>query len=151
MNIIKLVRTNSQHQDLKLLVKELDSYLKVTDGDEHKFYDKYNHLSSINHFVVAFWNEEPAGCGAFKIFDDDSIEIKRMFTKSKFRRYQIGSKVLKELEDWAKEEGFTSSVLETGIRQKGAVKFYLKNNYCRIDNYGQYIGKTNSLCFKKSL
>ena len=151
MSDIKLVRTNSQHKDFKLLIKELDSYLKVTDGDEHDFYNKFNQLDSISHVVVAYWNEKPAACGAFKSFHDDSIEIKRMYTKSKFRRNHIGAKILKELEDWAKEESFSSSVLETGIRQEEAVKFYRKNNYFRIDKYGQYIGKANSLCFKKIL
>ena len=36
--MITLLRTNSSNKDFADLVKQLDAYLKVTDGDEHEFY-----------------------------------------------------------------------------------------------------------------
>lgn len=149
--MLELIRTDSDHHDLKLLIQELDCFLKITDGAEHDFYNQFNHLDTINHFVIAYWNKKPAGCGAFKPFERDCAQIKRMFTKSRFRRKQIGANILRELELWAYEKGFKSCVLETGIRQNAAVNFYKINNYVKIENYGQYIGVDNSLCFKKIL
>ncbi len=148
--MITLVRTNSEHLDFINLVKDLDAYLKVTDGDEHEFYDQYNHIDVLKHTVVAYVNDMPAGCGAFKVFEENNcVEIKRMFTLAKFREQGVASTILKELEVWAKELNYNSCVLETGIRQTEAVEFYKKNNYVLIPNYGQYKNVTNSLCFKK--
>ena len=147
--MIKLVRTNSENADFKSLVKQLDAYLKITDGDEHDFYNQFNSIDTINHTVVAYLGNQPIACGAFKKFDDDKVEIKRMFTLQENRGKGIATLILKELENWALELGFASCVLETGIRQTEAVQFYKKNAYKITSNYGQYIGVENSLCFEK--
>ncbi|MDT0559522.1 GNAT family N-acetyltransferase [Ichthyenterobacterium sp. W332] len=149
--MIRLLRTNSKHKDFIFLVKELDSYLKKTDGDEHAFYNQFNAIDNLNHVVIAYNNNELIACGAFKEFKKDCVEIKRMFTLPKQRGLGIASLILNELELWAKELNYKHSVLETGIRQKEAVKFYKKNSYKIIPNYGQYIGIKNSLCFEKKL
>ncbi|MBC3847251.1 GNAT family N-acetyltransferase [Winogradskyella echinorum] len=149
--MIKLVRTNSENSDFIDLVKQLDAYLKITDGDEHDFYNQFNSIDKLNHTVVAYRENQPVGCGAFKEFDKTSVEVKRMFTSSEAREKGIASLILKELEDWAAELNYSSCVLETGIRQVEAVQFYKKNLYNIIPNYGQYIGVENSLCFEKFL
>lgn len=149
--MIKLVRTNSENIDFINLVKDLDAFLKITDGVEHEFYNQYNHIDVIKHTVVAYLNNQPVGCGAIKPFDTDCIEIKRMFTQSEARRNGIASKILQELEVWAIELNYKSCILETGIRQIEAIALYNKNNYQLMPNYGQYKNVINSLCFKKDL
>ena len=149
--MIKLVRTNSENQDFINLVKELDTYLKITDGNEHDFYNQFNSISVIKHVVLCYFNNEPVGCGAFKELSQSNAEIKRMYTKESVRGKGIATAILKELERWAQELKYTSTVLETGIRQIEAVQFYKKNAYQIIPNYGQYIGIKNSLCFEKIL
>jgi GNAT superfamily N-acetyltransferase len=146
-----IIRTDSENPDFKSLVIALDAYLKITDGDEHDFYNQFNNIDVIKHTVVAFENDRAVGCGAFKKFDDDSVEIKRMFTKPELRESGVATTILLELETWAKELGFESAVLETGTQQIEAVKFYRKNGYNVIPNYGQYENVLNSLCFKKVL
>ena len=149
--MIKLIRTNSENLDFVYLVKQLDAYLKITDGDEHDFYNQFNSIDVIKHTVVAYINNKPVGCGAFKAFEEDAVEIKRMFTTPDARGTGIASKILVELELWAKELNYKSCILETGIRQVEAVSFYKKNKYESISNYGQYKTVVNSLCFKKTL
>lgn len=149
--MIKLIRTDSCHPDFIALVKELDNYLKVTDGDEHDFYNQFNAIDNLKNVTILYSNNKPVVCGAFKQFDDSKVEIKRMFTLPCERGKGLATKTLNELEDWAKELGYTSTVLETGVRQTEAVEFYKKNNYKVIPNYGQYIGVKNSLCFEKIL
>jgi GNAT superfamily N-acetyltransferase len=149
--MIKLVRTNSENIDFINLVKDLDAFLKITDGDEHEFYNQYNHIDLIKHTVVAYVNNKPVGCGALKPFDSDDIEIKRMFTQTEARGNGIATKILQELEAWAKELNYKSCILETGIRQIEAIGLYKKNNYVLMSNYGQYKNVENSLCFKKHL
>ncbi|PWH83014.1 GNAT family N-acetyltransferase [Algibacter marinivivus] len=149
--MIKLVRTNSEHKDFINLVDELNAYLKIVDGDEHAFYNQYNNIDVLKHVVIAYKNDYPVGCGAFKTYDENTIEVKRMFTKVDARGYGVATKILLELEKWSAELSYKICVLETGKRQEEAVSFYKKMNYSIIPNYGQYKNIANSLCFKKNL
>lgn len=147
--MIKLIRTNSENIDFINLVQKLDDYLTIVDGEDHDFYNQYNNIDVLKHVVIAYLNKVPVGCGAFKAFDKSSVEIKRMFVNPENRSKGIASKILKELELWGNELGFKSCILETGKRQIEAVKFYKKNSYNLIPNFGQYKDVANSLCFKK--
>ncbi|WP_396600448.1 GNAT family N-acetyltransferase [Algibacter sp. R77976] len=149
--MIKVIRTNSENKDFVFLVKSLNDYLKIIDGEEHEFYNQYNNIDVLKHVAVAYKNETPIGCGAFKAIDDYSVEVKRMFTKPNLRGQGVASKILTELENWSKELAFKTCVLETGKRQKEAVSFYKKMNYKITPNYGQYKNIANSVCFKKEL
>ncbi|PNQ73325.1 GNAT family N-acetyltransferase [Hanstruepera neustonica] len=149
--MVNVVRTNSENQDFKQLVKQLDAYLKVTDGDEHDFYNQFNNIDVLKHTIVAYINNIPVGCGAFKKYDDSTVEVKRMYTNPEFRNLGIAAQILSELENWAKELNFNTTILETGKRQIEAVHFYKKNNYQIIPNFGQYANMDNSMCFKKIL
>ena len=71
--MIKLVRTNSENIDFINLVKDLDAFLKITDGDEHEFYNQYNAIDKLKHVVVAYHNNEAVGCGAFKQMKNDTV------------------------------------------------------------------------------
>jgi GNAT superfamily N-acetyltransferase len=149
---MKIIRTNSTNKDFKALVKKLDAYLKITDGDEHDFYNQFNNIDVLKHVVIAYNDNIPVGCGAFKIFNNNNTaEIKRMFTVHNYRGQGIARNILKTLELWAKESGFSTLVLETGTRQVEAVSFYKNCEYSIIPNYGQYKDMENSLCFKKIL
>ena len=149
--MIKLVRTNSENKDFVNLVNYLNAYLKIVDGDDHAFYNQYNNIDVLKHVVMAYKDEIPLACGTFKALDENTVEIKRMFTQINARGNGIASKVLQELEKWSKELSYRTCVLETGKRQTEAVSFYKKMNYSIIPNYGQYENVTNSLCFKKEL
>jgi GNAT superfamily N-acetyltransferase len=148
---MKLVRTDSEHPDFVGLVKLLDADLAVRDGDEHSFYSQFNKIVNIKHVVVSYDGNQAVGCGAIKEFDSDSMEVKRMYVSPNQRKKGIASIVLAELENWARELGYNKCVLETGKRQPEAIALYEKNGYHKIPNYGQYIGKDNSVCFLKQL
>jgi GNAT superfamily N-acetyltransferase len=148
---MKIIRTDSDSQDFQALVCLLDEELAIRDGAEHSFYAQFNKLDAIKNVVVAYENDLPVGCGAFKKYDDETVEIKRMFVPPEKRGKGIAGKVLSELERWAVENGFTFAVLETGLKQPEAIRLYEKSGYEKISNYGQYAGIQNSVCLKKSL
>ena len=100
---------------------------------------------------MAYMNDEAVGCGAIKQYDDDTMEVKRMFVKPTNRGNGIATMVLKEVENWTKELGFSKCILETGIKQPEAIALYQKNNYTQIPNYGQYETIESSVCFEKIL
>jgi len=149
--MIEIKRTNSDDADFMDLVRFLDSELAVIDGTEHAFYSQFNKTDKIKYAVVAYDEGIPAGCGAIKEYDDTSVEVKRMFVLTGHRNKGFGSKILRELEKWAKELSCIRCLLETGKRQPDAIALYMKNGYLQIPNYGQYAGVENSVCFEKYL
>ena len=149
--MISIVKTDAKHIDFINLVKQLDAYLKVTDGEDHAFYNPFNGIESLDHAVIYYYNNTPIACGAFKNYSHDSVEIKRMYVHPSYRNKGAGRQILNALELWAGELGYKFCVLETGKRQIEAVSFYKKSGYKKIDNYGQYIGIKNSLCFQKRI
>lgn len=148
---INLRRTNSSNPDFIFLVEQLDADLVIRDGDDHPFYAQFNTLDAIKYVIVAYEDEKAIACGAIKQFDQASMEIKRMYTLPEARGRGIASLILAELESWAEELGFSRCILETGFKQSEAIALYEKNGYVRIENYGQYAGVENSLCFEKDV
>jgi GNAT superfamily N-acetyltransferase len=146
-----IIRTNSEHPDFRMLINALDEDLYNRNGEAQLQYRQYNQVDQINHVVVAYIENKPVGCGCFKSFDNETIEIKRMFVLPEMRGRQLAAKLLQELEQWAVEEGFTKAVLETGLRQVEAIRLYTVAGYSLTENYGQYIGMEDSICYRKEL
>ncbi|WP_285057849.1 GNAT family N-acetyltransferase [Pedobacter ginsengisoli] len=149
--MLSFVRTDSKNQDFINLVKLLDRELADRDGADHSFYAQFNKIDLIKHVVIAYRDRNPVGCGAFKPYSDSSAEVKRMYVPEAVRGQSIASRVLTEIEDWARESGFSTCVLETGLRQPEAIALYKKMGYRVVPNYGQYAGIENSVCFQKEL
>ena len=144
-------RHSSDNQNFKELVALLDADLALRDGDENTFYAQFNGIDTLKNCVVFYSDETLVACGAFKEFNEDTVEIKRMYVQPDFRGKGIASKALLVLEEWAKELNYSYSVLETGLRQPEAIALYKKNNYTITDNYTPYEHMKNSVCFRKVL
>ncbi|MBW3131060.1 GNAT family N-acetyltransferase [Hymenobacter profundi] len=149
--MLRLIRTTSDHPDFCALVQLLDHDLAVRDGADHAFYAQFNKIDTIRHAVVAYLDDEPVGCGAFKPYAEKQVEIKRMYVQPAHRGQGVAPAVLAALEAWADELGYHGCVLETGLKQPEAIRLYEKSGYQRIPNYGQYIGVENSVCMEKAL
>jgi putative acetyltransferase len=147
---MNLIRNNSLHPDFKKLTALFDEYLVIIDGDEKDFFAQYNHIF-LENVVICYENEVAIGCGAFKKHTDHKVEIKRMFVHPDFRGKEVASKILSELETWAKELNFNVSILETSIKLENAIRLYKKFGYEITEKYGQYVGVESSVCMKKIL
>lgn len=148
--MIQLLRTTSSNPYFGSLIALLDSELNSRYGALQKGYDKHNIIEQNNTVVLAFDGELPVGCGCFKQFNNETVEIKRMFVRKEYRGKGISKLVLKELEAWACEKGFKTAVLETGIAQPEAIGLYVNGGYVKTENYGPYIGNKNSVCMTKA-
>jgi putative acetyltransferase len=148
-SMITVKRSDSANRDFIKLVKQLDSELAERDGKEHSFYAQFNKIDQIKFVVVAYEKNTPVSCGAIKHYLPDVAEIKRMYTLPEYRGKGIATRVLSELELWARELSFEKCILETGKRQPEAIRLYEKNGYTPTANFGQYTHVQNSLCFEK--
>ncbi len=134
-----------------VLVRYLDADLARRDGEDHAFFAQYNKVDLIQYVVVAFEHNIPVSCGAIKEFDNNIMEVKRMYTLPDYRGKGFASKVLSELEKWTFELGYQKCILETGIKQPEAIRLYEKNNYQLIPNYEPYVNVETSRCFMKNV
>ena len=146
-----LLRTTSENPDYQELIVLLDATLKILDGDDHEFYAQFNKSDAIKNVVVFYENNQSLGCGAFKFYENKTVEIKRMYVLPEQRGKGMAGQILNELEKWAKELNYNCCVLETGIMQVEAIGLYQKAGYIVIPNYGQYQGVENSVCMQKSI
>lgn len=149
--MLKIIRTTSDHPDFRSLVILLDQDLLQRYQDVQAEYDKHNKIEQNNTVVVAYWSEMPVGCGCFKPFGGDTVEIKRMFVKSELRGKGIATKILAALCTWAYELQFRKAVLETAARQPEAIHLYKKAGFEVIPNYPPYTTMELSMCMQKHL
>ena len=149
--MLTLIRTDSSQQDFQVLVALLDADLRVRDGEDHAYYAQFNKTDQLQHVVVAYVGDQAVGCGAFKHYAENTVEIKRMFVRPEMRGQQIAQQVLTALEAWARELHIAHCVLETGQKQPEAIRLYQGSGYEPIPNYGQYAGIENSVCMRKTI
>jgi len=147
----ELIRTTSKNPDFRKMINALDEDLYQRNGDAQLKYRQYNKVDLIDHVVLIYFEGKPVGCGCFKRFNDQTVEMKRMFVLPEMRGKQLAAQMLQELEKWAVEEGNTAAVLETGHKQNEAIRLYTIAGYSLIENYGQYIGMDESICYRKEL
>lgn len=149
--MIKLIRTTWENLDYVELTRQLDEELHAIYGELQCKYDPFNIIFNIDTVIVAYDDNNPIGCGCFKNYDVDTVEIKRMFVQPEYRNKKIAGQILGGLEEWAMENGFDKFILETGTNQPQAVALYKRCGYRLIDNFGQYAGDTDSICMFKEI
>jgi putative acetyltransferase len=142
--------------DALLLVRELSAELGPIYGDDGSgaFLPADVQVPRAA-FVVARLDGQPVGCGAIRPFGDGPApiiaEIKRMFVRADVRGRGVAQAVLERLEQEARGFGYTRLVLETGDKQLAAIRLYERAGYARIPCYGEYAGRSFSICYGRDL
>ncbi|MEN4767704.1 N-acetyltransferase [Duffyella gerundensis] len=80
-------------------------------------------------FLVLEQAGEIIATGAYKPYDPQTAELKRIWTRRDWRRQGIALVILQELERRALRAGYQRLWLTTGFRQPEAVKLYLGHGY----------------------
>lgn len=148
---LKILNVDSTNIDFTNLIELLDEDLNERYGELQKQYNKHNKVDYINDVVIIYKDEVPVACGAFKEYDIDSIELKRIFVKKENRRQGLSKLIISELERLGRDKGYKYALLETGIKQHEAINLYKNTEYKIIENYEPYLGNTNSVCMKKQM
>ncbi len=102
-------------------------------------------------FLVARRADRPVGCGAIRPFEPGVAEVKRMFVVHEARGRGVGRAILESLEAFAKNFGYRSIRLETGLKQPEAISLYESAGYHRAPCYGPHRENPMSVCFEKNL
>lgn len=80
-------------------------------------------------FIVLERNGEIIAMGAYKPFDAETAELKRIWTRGDLRRQGLALQVVQELERRALRAGYRRLYLTTGFRQPEAVRLYRAHGY----------------------
>lgn len=105
----------------------------------------------ITVFYVAYSDGVAVGCGGLRERDATEAEVKRMFVLPAHRGAGASVAIVRRLEQFATDRGYARLVLETGNEQPDAIRFYEREGYTRIPNFGYYVGSPYSLCYEKAL
>ena len=91
------------------------------------------------------------GCGGLRRLSPAVAEVKRMYVVPAARGTGVAVALLRALEAAGRDLGLTRLVLETGTAQPDAIRFYEREGYTRIPNFGPYAGEPLSVCYGRDL
>jgi putative acetyltransferase len=141
-------------QDAQRLIAALDAGLSELYSHEQRFGPnlKAQHLEAgRGTFLIARDGERAVGCGAIRLIDDTTAEVKRMYVEPEQRGKGVGRTVLASLEAAAQQLGARSLVLETGIHSPDALALYRRAGFRQIACWGEYLTSPTSVCMEKIL
>jgi GNAT superfamily N-acetyltransferase len=121
-------------------------------GANHFHLDPEETTQGRGAFLILFRGKTPIGCGAIRLLDARTGELKRMYVTPAERRKGLGRRLVTELEAEARNLGVHRLVLETGTRQLAALALYRAAGFDPIPLYGEYLrSPKTSLCLGKEL
>jgi putative acetyltransferase len=141
-------------QDARRLIAELDGGLAELYPPEQRFGPnlKAEHLQGgQGAFLVARDGDRAVGCGAIRLLNPTTAEVKRMYVEPDHRGRGVGWAVLAGLEVAARQLGVQRLVLETGVYQDAAIALYRRAGFKQVDCWGEYASSPTSLCYQKTL
>lgn len=96
-----------------------DAEVELTDG----------YLAPQGLFIVLERDGAIIATGAYKPYDGQTAEIKRIWTDKTLRQQGLAGRIVAELESRALLAGYRQMYLTTGFRQPEAVRLYLSQGY----------------------
>ena len=150
---IEFIRCTGTNKDFiencQLLDMDLDRRVgRVIKRDKYK---QYNQLDEIKEAVVVYVDGKVAGAGAIREYQYGDIDNATELKRDEFQGKGIGTKLVLELIEWAKELGYRKMILETGELLQESCYVYRKVGFNKMDNYGPYVSMPESLCMMKEL
>lgn len=147
------IRTDGKNKDFiencRLLDMDLDR--RVGKEIQREKYNKYNQLDEIQEAIVIYEDNKLIGGGAIRRYNNEDIELKRIFVHPEYQGRGIGTKLVSLLVEWAMELGYKRIILETGELLAESYAVYKKLGFKVIPNYGPYVNMPESLCMAKNL
>jgi len=140
--------------DARRLIAALDAGLAELYPPEQRFGPNLEaaHLEEgSGTFLVARDGDRAVGCGAIRLLDPTTAEVKRMYVEPRQRGKGVGRAVLTALEAAAEQLGVRRLVLETGVHQEAAIDLYKRAGFIQIECWGEYSSSPTSICFEKNL
>lgn len=102
-------------------------------------------------FLLLLRDGETIAGGAFMSHDDETVELKRIWTAPHLRRQGLARRIVLALEENAGELGYTRAYLSTGFRQPEATALYVSLGYRPLFDTSVDVQRYRSLPFEKHI
>lgn len=148
-------RADPSSPDVAALFAELSQALMRLTGDAGNSSFQLEDLKDSRSVLLVARDSAGAtcACGVLRPLEGDSSgeggELKRMYARQPGQG--AGSAVLTALEGEARSLGYRQLYLATRRINERAVAFYLRHGYLEARPYGRYVGRSESICLRKSL
>jgi GNAT superfamily N-acetyltransferase len=141
--LIREIEVNDYSEVISLWINVLGS-CKVNFENFSITIDKMNQDGNYKTFVALFENKVVGFITSIQAlsvgFEIGYLHIQGLAVQKELQNKGIGTKLLKYVEDYSKEKGFSSIILCSGFKRKDAHAFYEHNGYDK-----------DSYCFDKVL
>ncbi|MGB0446512.1 MAG: GNAT family N-acetyltransferase [Pseudomonadales bacterium] len=150
---ISIKQIDPNRDDVDILLKESDKYLRSLYPDESNHLDYADELSKPNYILLgAFRNDSLLGIGAVKLFYGDGYgEVKRVFVDPLYRGQGLAKAIMSVLEAQLVNNNILLARLETGNKQAAAIQLYKLLGYQTRGPFGQYVIDPLSIFMEKPL
>lgn len=152
---ITIARASLTDDASRALIRSLNAELSglyPEPGANHFQLDPEQVTGGRGAFLVVRRDGIPVGCGAVRVLDADTGELKRMYVSPDARGTGLGRRLVDALEAEARALGVRRLVLETGTRQHAAIALYRATGFRPIPLYGEYLRSPDtSVCLGKEL
>lgn len=153
--VITIARAALADDASRALITELNAELSAAyaePGANHFRLDREEVAPGRGAFLVVRRNGTAVGCGAVRLLDAETGELKRMYVAPAARGTGLGRRLVEALEAEARALGARRLVLETGTRQHAALALYRAAGFVPIPLYGEYLSSPQtSVCLGKEL
>jgi GNAT superfamily N-acetyltransferase len=137
--------------DFRMLAAKLDAYYFELVGDIQNRYAEVNRPENMTALAVAYEEDAPIACGAWKRIDETTAELKRLYVLPEYRRRGVARSLIAALEADAAAAGIRRMILETAVDTTDSHQLYHAAGYQITNYYGSPAGEANCLCFFKKL
>ncbi len=153
MEQIRYKWTDGADEDFQRFYLKTEEFYSCLVGGEknRKGFIPYNISQSISTVVIAYIGNTAVGCAGLKSYSDTDAEIKRVWVEPVYRRRHIAVDMMQMIENKAKEQRFSRTILQTREAMTEAVSLYEKLGYYRIENYPPYDKLEGAVCYAKDL
>ncbi|HEU0300314.1 MAG TPA: GNAT family N-acetyltransferase [Longimicrobium sp.] len=152
---ITITRAGLADDASRALITALNAELSATysePGANHFGLEPEEVAEGRGAFLVVRLDGTPVGCGAVRLLDAETGELKRMYVAPAARGTGLGRRLVAALEAEARALGARRLVLETGTRQHAALALYRATGFVAIPLYGEYQRSAQtSVCLGKEL
>lgn len=143
--------TDGNNIDFVNFSSDMENYYNELVGGENKrkSFIPFNSLSDIHDVIVVYDSGKAIACASFKEYDNDTVEIKRVWVGEEYRGKHISVEMMDMLERRIIAKGYHRAILQTRDSCIKVVALYNSIGYHKIENYPPYDNMELAVCYEK--
>jgi ribosomal protein S18 acetylase RimI-like enzyme len=94
-----------------------------------------DYASPHGRLLLAWWNDEVAGCVALRRIDPNVCEMKRLYVRPEYRSHGVGRALALRIIEEARQAGYRSMRLDSLPSMKSALRLYRTLGFQNIAPY----------------